>query len=188
MASDDGWLGEIDRRTRLVRKERLGMDLEDICAIGKDLYVLDESLRLVYVLDEDTWKRKAIHPIDYHGARNLGPEAITYMPEVRHFIVVSEKLPILLMETDENFTVLNQVELHAMSDISSVTYHDHRLWLLSDEDHAVFEMNPDGFTIEKRWNLPVYNPEGICFDDGGTLRIVSDDCRRLYTFPGPEAK
>jgi hypothetical protein len=47
-------------------------------------------------------------------------------------------------------------------------------------------MNPDDFSIEKKFNLPIYNPEGICFDDDGTMRIVSDNMRRLYIFPNPE--
>ncbi|MEI7801212.1 MAG: SdiA-regulated domain-containing protein [Bacteroidota bacterium] len=186
VASNNGEFCEIDKGGKLIRSEKLGMDIEDVCAIGTDLYVMDESLRLVYVLDEQTWKLKATHSINYNGARNKGFESITYLPEKKHFIVITEKQPLLLFETDENFNVLNQVNLIGISDLSSATYYNNKLWLLSDEDHTVLKVNTDDFSVEKKYNVPIYNPEGICFDTDGTMRIVSDDCRRLYTFQNPE--
>lgn len=47
-------------------------------------------------------------------------------------------------------------------------------------------MNAADFSVEKKWSVPVYNPEGVCFDNDGTMRIVSDDTQRLYVFPNPE--
>jgi len=186
VVSDNGVFCEIDKDGKLLRSEKLGMDLEDVCSVGTDLYIMDESARLIYVLDEQTWKQKAIHSLNYNGGRNKGFESITYIPEKKHFIVITEKMPLIIVETDENFNALNQVELKGISDMSSATYYNHKLWLLSDEDHTVFKVNPDDFSIEKKWNIPIYNPEGICFDTDGTMRIVSDDCRRLYIFPNPD--
>jgi uncharacterized protein YjiK len=186
IASDDGILYEIDKDGKVLRSRMLGMDLEDICAIGTDLYIMDESLRRVYVLDENTWKQKAMHHINYNGPRNKGFESITYIPEKKHFIVITEKNPILLMETDENFNVINEVQIDHINDMSSATYYNHKLWLLSDEDHTVFKVNPDDFTIENKFNVPIFNPEGICFNDDGTMRVVSDNMQRLYIFPNPE--
>ena len=186
VASDNGELVEIDKNGRVLRSEKLGMDIEDVCAVGTDLYVMDESLRRVYVIDEQTWKQKAMHFINFNGARNKGFESITYIPEKKHFIIITEKMPILLMETDENFNILNEFQIDHINDMSSATYYNHKLWLLSDEDHTVFKMNPDDFSIEKKFSIPIYNPEGICFDDDGTMRIVSDNMRRLYIFPNPE--
>jgi len=188
VVSDDGYFYEIDTNGKVLRSEMLGMDLEDACAVGNNLYVMDESLRRVYVLDAQTWKLKATHTINYNGGRNLGFESITYIPEKKHFIIITEKQPILLMETDENFNVLNEVEIKDISDISSATYYNQKLWLLSDEDHTVFKVSPDDFSVEKKWNIPIYNPEGICFDNDGTMRIVSDDCQRLYIFPNPDTQ
>jgi uncharacterized protein YjiK len=186
VASDNGVFVEIDKDGKVLRSEKLGMDIEDVCAVGTDLYVIDESARLVYVLDEQTWKQKGMHHINYNGARNKGFEAITYLPEKKHFIVITEKNPILVMETDENFNVLNEIELKGISDMSSATYYDNKLWFLSDEDHTIFKVNPDDFSIEQKWNIPIYNPEGICFDTDGTMRIISDDMRRLYIFQNPD--
>lgn len=188
VASNNGVFYEIDNAGKVLRSEKLGMDIEDVCAVGTDLYVMDESLRLVYVLDETTWKLKGTHSMNYSGARNKGFESITYIPEKKHFIVITEKNPLLLMETDEKFNVVNQFEFSGISDISSATYHDHKLYLLSDEDHTIFKVNTEDFSIENKWSIPVYNPEGICFDKDGGLRIVSDDMHRLYIFPNPDQK
>lgn len=186
VASNNGVFCEIDKNGNLLRSEKLGMDIEDVCAVGNDLFVMDETLRLVYVLDAKTWKQKASHHINFNGAANKGLESITYIPEKRHFIIVTEKLPILIMETDENFLVLNQFQLNDVSDISSATYFNNKLWLLSDEDHTVLKMNPDDFSIEKKFSISVYNPEGISFDADGTMRIVSDDMHRLFIFSNPD--
>ena len=80
----------------------------------------------------------------------------------------------------------DQFQIEKINDMSSACYYNHKLWLLSDEDHTVFKMNPDDYTIEKKFSVPVYNPEGICFDEDGTMRIVSDDMHRLFVFPNPE--
>jgi uncharacterized protein YjiK len=186
IASNNGVLCEINSTGKEIRSEKLGMDIEDVCVVDSNLYVLDESLRLIYVLDKSTWKLKASHLVNYNGAANKGFESITYLPAKKHFILITEKDPIVLMETDENFNVVNQVQIKNFSDMSSATYYNNKLWLLGDEDHTVIKMNPDDFSVENKWSVPVYNPEGICFDADGAMHIVSDDCRRFYSFPNPE--
>lgn len=191
IASDNGVFCEIDGDGDLLRSKALGMDIEDVCAVGNELYVIDESLRLVYVLDEDSWNIIATHYIPYSGARNLSFESITYLPEKKHFIAITEKQPSLLFELDSNFAIVNQFPLTFSNDVSGATYFDSSLWILSDEDHRIFQIDPNRLnqselTIERIINIPIYNPEGICFDTDGTMRIVSDDMHRLYIFSNPE--
>ncbi len=186
IASNEGTLCEINSMGKVLRSEKLGMDIEDLCLVDSNLYVMDESLRLVYVLDKTTWKQKASHYINYNGAMNKGFESIAYLPEKKHFVLITEKNPILLMETDENFNVINQVQINGFDDMSSATYYNNQLWLLSDEDHEVIKVNPGDFSVENKWSVPVYNPEGLCFDSDGTMHVLSDDTRRMYNFPNPE--
>jgi uncharacterized protein YjiK len=65
---------------------------------------------------------------------------------------------------------------------SSITYHHGSLWLLSDEQMMIYQINPTNFSIINQWKIPVLNPEGICFDAKENLIILSDDRKTLYTF------
>ena len=182
IASNEGTLCEINAKGELIRSIPLGMDIEDLCVVGDALFVMDESLRLIYKLDRTTWAMQATYSMSYSGARNKGFESICYLPDVQHFIVVTEKNPLLIMETDTLFHVLRQFAFKDASDISSATYHDHKLWLLSDEDHRMFHVSTTDFHVMEQYDVPVYNPEGLSFDDDGSVRIVSDDLRRMYIF------
>ena len=172
IASNNGVLVETDKDGKVLRKENLGMDIEDLCSVGHDLFILDESLRLVYCLDQESWKIKNTYCIPYNGARNKGYESIVYLPESRHFLLLTEKQPVMVVETDEHFVPLGQRTVEGFSDLSSATWFQGNLWFLSDEDRTVSRVNPADYTVQKQWKVPVYNPEGICFDADGSLRIL----------------
>ena len=186
IASDDGNFFSIDGNGRVIKSIPLGMDIEDVCMVGDDIAVMDESLRLIYILDKETFKVKETHSITYSGARNFSFESLTFLPTNNEYIIITEKMPSILFVLNNQFQVINQVTLKISNDISSATFYNGALWILSDEDHTLFKMNPDDFSVEKKWNIPVYNPEGICFDNDGSMRIVSDDMRSMYIFPNPD--
>jgi len=191
IANDKGGLYEVDGMGKIIRQRELGWDNEDICTVNGNLYVMDESTRRIFVVDTQTLKVSAVHVLSYEGPRNLGLESLAYIADKHEFVAISEKQPSVMFLLDDNFHVLSQFQVKGFNDISGATYYDHKLYILSDEDHVLVKvdpdkLNPDDFTWEKKWNIPIYNPEGVCFDEDGTMRIVSDQCRRIYIFPNPD--
>lgn len=158
-----------------------GGDYEACCVKDHQLYVMDESMRRLYVMDEKDLKIRRTMQVPYSGGRNKGFEGITYIPAQKKFILVLEK-PATVVELNEQLQVVNEMKVKGAWELSAVTYHDNFLWLLSDEGHKVMKVNPETYEIVDQWNVPVVNPEGISFDANGNLLIVSDDKGLLYKF------
>jgi len=133
------------------------------------------------VLDEKDFKLKRSLYLTFMGPRNKGFEGLTYLPSDKKFIAVTEK-PVMIFELNEQLQVINQLLPKQFSELSAVTYHDNYLWMLSDEKHEVLQVNPSDYSIIKHFNVPVNNPEGICFDANGDLVILSDDMSELFKF------
>jgi uncharacterized protein YjiK len=74
------------------------------------------------------------------------------------------------------------VVFKGVSDISSITWHNGALYVLSDEEHCVLKVNADTYEIESRWPTGLLNPEGITFLLNEELVLVSDDMGMLYKY------
>jgi uncharacterized protein YjiK len=192
MSSDDpshffvvgnrGNIAVIDSNGNLISNSKQnGGDYEGCCVKDHQLYVFDESLRRISVMDESTGKIQKNMVVPYTGARNKGFEGITYNPVQKKFITVIEK-PAAIYELNEQLQVINEIRIKGIFELSAVTYHDNFLWLLCDEAHKVVKVNPVTYDIIDQWNIPVVNPEGIAFDASGNLLIVSDDLGKLFKF------
>lgn len=177
-----GQLAETDSTGYVLRHTRTdGSDYEAVCVKDGLIYAIDESLRRLDVFDEKTFEVKKSILIPYGGARNKGFEGLVYVPSKKAFITVVEK-PAAIVELNDQLQIIGQIKLNAFRELSSVTYHDNFLWLLSDEDHMVMKVNPEDFSVVDKWVIPTTNPEGICFDANGNLLIVSDDMATLFKF------
>jgi uncharacterized protein YjiK len=134
-----------------------------------------------------TFKNTRIVTIPYAGGRNKGYEALTFNKSKNRWALIVERDPIILFELDADFKITNQVDLSLIArDISAASYHNDSLWLLSDEDMMLLQLNPMTYEVLHQWKLPVINPEGFAFDQDGKLLITCDDMQRLYYFNNPE--
>lgn len=162
-----------------------GYDVEGACMYKQQLVIVDESMRWVYALDTSTWKTMFSTELLYGGARNLGFESITYIPESNHFILATEKAPCVFYEMDDQFHTLNRMSIKGIREVSSMCYHNNKLYVLSDEDASIFEVDMPTKQVMKTYTIPVINPEGLCFNQQGELMVVSDDMNKLFIFKLP---
>ena len=185
IVSNRGSIAETDSNGHVLRQTKWdGSDYEAICTRDNVIYAMDESMRRIDMLSESDFKLKKSVYLNYSGGRNKGIEGLVYIPEQKKFVAVIEK-PAMIIELNEQLQITSQTLMKQFYELSAVTYHNHYLWLLSDEDHEVMQVNPEDYSIVNRWSIPVVNPEGICFDTAGNLLIVSDDMSTLFKFKIP---
>lgn len=183
MVSDNGYLHQTDSKGQIVKTAKYrGLDTEAVYAYGENIYAVEEYSRKINVFDKDLNLIKS-KTIPYGGGRNKGYEAFTYNEAKKCFVMLTEKDPLLLFELNQNFEVINELKMGKLArDISSATYYKDFLWLLSDEDRQVIQLNPYNYEVIKRWSIPIINPEGFVFLADGKLMVVSDDRGIIYIF------
>ncbi|RYZ30007.1 MAG: hypothetical protein EOP49_40160, partial [Sphingobacteriales bacterium] len=188
IVSDNGLLFETDTEGKVIRQaDYIGMDNEAVYADDANVYTVEEAVRKLKIFDRATLKLKRTVNLPYSGGRNKGYESFTYDAITRHYIIITEKDPSYIYELDQDFKVVNEVNISKLArDFSSATFHDGFVWLLSDEDRTIFKVDPTFFEVKASWIIPIINPEGIAFDHDGNLLIQSDDMKRLYFFKNPE--
>lgn len=182
VSDDEAAVFELDFNGKILRRsETLGIDLEAVCARPDFLYVADETPRKIYQLDYNTLKVTRTFSVPYSGGRNKGYESLTYNETKKCFVLITEKDPIYIFELDHDFRQINEIRWKKARDISSATFHDGFIWLLSDEDMAMFKCDPNTYDVISKFRINVHNPEGIAFHDG-KMFIAADDLERLYFF------
>ena len=188
IASDQGFLYETDLEGKVIRKADYEIiDCEGIFVDDKYVYVAEETTRKVKLFDIKTLKLERTVYLPYAGARNKGYEGLTFNKTRNRFAIVTEKDPIYIFELDLDLRVVNEINVSQMArDISSISYHDNFIWMLSDEDRTVFKVNPNTYEVIAKWIVPIPNPEGLAFDADGNMLIQSDDLNALYFFKTPQ--
>jgi len=183
MVSDNGLLYQTDLTGNILKKaDFTGIDFEAVYADAQFVYVMDETPRTVRIYDQATLEIKRNIPLHYAGGRNKGFESLTFNPEKKVFITLTEKDPIWVREYSQDFVLQNEFVFKGASDISAATFYNQSLFLLSDEDRMVLRLDPNTYEILEKKIVPIINPEGIAFDLEGKMFITSDDMERLYVF------
>jgi len=195
VVSDNGYVAEMRADGSVKRRTgEIAFDLEGALLHEGTLIVVDERTRRLLWLDTTDLRVLRRLTIPHGGGRNKGYEAIAWNPVKERFLLITERDPIRVVELDSEFRVVNEIEIdretlgRGVRDISSATWHDGHLWLLSDMDMLLLKCDPNDYRVLERWTVPVINPEGLAFGGDGTLYILSDDRQRLYTFPFPPAR
>lgn len=182
IVSDNGFLYKTDKNGKVVSKaDYVGFDFEDVLFVDNQIFVVEEMTRDILVFNNDLEKIKTYH-IEYNGGRNKGFESIAYNPDNQHFYMAVEKEPCYIYEFDKHFNQINKTVFKNAGDISALTFYNNHLYVLSDEDNAVYRINKKTFEVIKTYYFSIINPEGICFNNKGQMYIVSDDMERLFTF------
>ncbi len=184
IVGDDGHLYQTNINGEIIKRaDYEGIDCEGVYTDENYVYVVEEATRIIKKFDINTLTLLKNITIPYQGARNKGYEALTFNMKKNLFITVTEKSPIWIFELNDQFQVVNKVNISSLAhDISSATYYNNFVWLLSDEDQMVLKVKPDTYELIQKWKIPVLNPEGIAFNDSGQLLILSDAMQKLFCF------
>ncbi len=184
IVSDNGTLFECDSTGAVLRKSDFeGVDFEGVTLHDGKLYVVEERLRKVYVLDTATLRKIGEYDTPNGGKPNSGCEGIAWN-EARHtWVLVKEKSPVSILEYDEQFHQIHEYPFDESSDLSGAYWWNGALYVLSDEDACIFRLNPQTYAVEQKYTLVILNPEALCFLPDGTFRIASDLMQAFYFFP-----
>lgn len=189
IVDDGGLLFESDLSGQILRKAPITKnynDFEAVCTDGDRICVSAESDRKILVFDSKSLELIHVVSYDFNSLRNSGFESLTFNPEKQCFYMVSEKNPIVIRQYAADFRLLDEKVFVGASDVSAASWHDHALWLMSDEDRTLLKLDSSMEHIASSWRLPVLNPEGFFFDTSNVLRVASDDMERIYLFNDPE--
>ncbi len=184
IVSDGGTLYETDAVGTIIRQAvDEGVDFEGVEVKGDYVYVADESPRKVHRFAKSTLLRDRTYSTPYGGARNSGFESVTWNETKHCFVMAIEKDPATICEFTEDFVPINQYNFKAARDISSARWWNGSLYILSDEDEAIFQCDPTTYAVKAKYNINLLNPEGLAFDKDGQVIVSADDLQRLYFFP-----
>ena len=184
--ADKAFLYETDMKGKLSRKAPFAAyDIEGACVYNGKIYISEESLRQVLIVDEKTLKLEKTLMVNNQGPRNLGFESMTHLPIANNFLMATEKSPCTFYQFTNEFQLVNQFTIDGITEVSAMTYYDNYLYVLSDEAATVYKVNPADYSILKSWKVPMNNPEGITFNAQGQMMIISDDMGKLFTFNNP---
>lgn len=164
-----------------------GFDLEGITMIGDSIIVtILERIRTVVFLDTLGNEIKRFM-VEQTGRPNEGLEGITYNSKTNTLFIVNEMNPKILVETDLKGKELNRFHLDYAKDFSGLCFDEdnNHLWVISDENSAVFKCNLDGTPIAE-YKVDVQQIEGITFNkEANKMYIVSDKLEKLYIYETP---
>ncbi len=185
MVGDNGTLFQTDNTGKILKKSAVqGMDFEGVFYHDSVIYVVEEANRNVRKFDLSL-NEIATYTLNYQGGRNKGFESITRNPANGNFILATEKDPVMIYEFDEKINQINKRKFDEVSDISALTFFKNDLFVLSDEDNVVLQLNSQTLQIKNKFSLKIINPEGLCFDTKGNMYVISDGMAKLFVYSNP---
>lgn len=187
VVSDEGTIKIMDESMHTIKVLRFhGSDFEAVSLVDSFIYVSDESAKRILQFSLNTYQNIASYDIHNLGALNEGIEGLTYNPSNKQFIAAYEKNPVALIIMNDNFQQLKRINLSMFSDISSLTYFNGFLYVLSDEDASLSKLDINSYKLLGTTYFNVINPEGVAFLNTDSFVIVSDAEQKLYTFSNVE--
>ncbi|HCX72661.1 MAG TPA: hypothetical protein DHM37_03000 [Candidatus Cloacimonas sp.] len=160
-----------------------GNDLEGIAydSENNSLWVVEEVARnLINVSLSGTVLQRFQQIIP--GYDNSGLEGICFDSEHSLFLL-KEKNPVQLIKLDDNYSVIQNLELDFAGDLSDIcSTTGNSFWLVSDQEKSLYQITPTG-NILQQYELNIPKTEGIAYlENHHEFYIVSDSENRLYHY------
>jgi uncharacterized protein YjiK len=161
-----------------------GIDLEGVTLLyDSTLCVITERDRGVLILDKEYNIKKRIQ-LDIEGELNSGIEGVTQNLINKHIYIVNEKNPPLLVELDNDYSIISKLQLELAKDYSGLQFDSSGkyIWIISDESQMLLKVDLKG-NIVNSYKIDIPQIEGVAIDFNKKLvYIVSDNTECLYVF------
>ncbi len=185
VSDENSSLYELDKFGKIIKRIKVnGFDLEGVTVIDEaTLAIVLERTREVVVLDSSGMELQRVK-INLEGELNSGLEGISYNDSTKHFYIVNEKDPALIIELDGELNEVGRDTIKFAADVSGIYYaeNDYMLWILSDEDQMVIKTDME-LNIITKFKISVIQPEGITVNKkGDRLYIISDLEEKLSVY------
>ncbi len=201
VVNDEGWLYEITKKGKTIRKKYLGdYDLEgvDYDKKTKKLFLAVEGRESILVVDFKTFNiiKELKVKRTYKGIKLLkkskgaGFEAIavdngdiylsnqskiTYKKRLKENASVIVRVSLL----DKKKLKIKDIYNHTYIDIAGITFHNGFLYMVSDTKNLLIKYDLKNNKTISKIKLPKYAQEGICFDNSGHIYLADDNGRVL---------
>lgn len=186
IVSDRGALFLQDSSGKVTQFPIEGNDFEGVCLHNNKLYCVEESIRKVLVYNPNTKVTEQSFEVPYAGGRNSGYESIAFDEQRQEWLLITEKNPVIIKRFNTFFQPISEQIIQIASDISSAVFYKNRLFLLSDQESKVMEVDPISYQLKSTFRIKALNPEGLSFSEDFTrMYILSDEEGKLYTFSNP---
>jgi len=185
VSDEDSTLYKLDSYGKIIKRITVnGFDLEGVTVINEaTLAIVLERSREIVILDTAGTELKRVK-INLEGELNSGLEGITYNESIKHFYIVNEKNPPLVIELDGDLNEVRSDTIKFAADVSGIFYdeNDSLLWILSDEDQMVVKTDME-LNIIAKFKISVLQPEGITINSNGDrMYIISDIEEKLSVY------
>ncbi len=113
-----------------------------------------------------------------------GLEGISVRPEDRHFFILKEKDPGVLIELDDEFNLVQYNRLYFADDYAGIDYDpaENTLWIVSDQNQKVYKCDTSG-NVLKYYSIALTNMEGIAVNvENKSVYLVNDEKETLYVY------
>jgi uncharacterized protein YjiK len=161
-----------------------GNDLEGITIVDENTLavVLERSRELVLLKKNGSEMNR--RSFDLKGEVNEGLEGAAFNSSSKHFYLLNEKAPRLLIELDEDLNIISKTKLDWALDFSGICYEESEnvIWIISDESKVISKCNLDGSLITS-YKIDLPQIEGIAINMADNkIYVVSDIAAYLYVF------
>ncbi|MBI5726291.1 MAG: SdiA-regulated domain-containing protein [Ignavibacteriales bacterium] len=185
-----------DQNGTIYEMSLAGDILREIPVASSDLEGITFSANsdTMYVAEERTYQIVAysLAGAKYNSWKNVtssdtknGYEGVT-VNAAGNFVILNEKLPMLLLEADKQGKEIKRSELAYTTDISDICYDsaENCYWIVSDESKKILKLKPD-YTLINSWTINAAQAEGIAVTTD-KIYIVSDSDQKFLIYNKPK--
>ncbi len=187
VANDEGTYYQIDKKGKIIDKEKLGKyDLEGVVCEDNQLIFAVEDKGILIVDRKTGKKQKIIINTMYEGKKvalfdkKAGIEGIAKSGNTVYLSKQSKKAKesfIVVIKLQPYPSRIVDIIEHNIRDTAGLTYHNEKLYMVSDKEDLLIEYSLKKRKITKKIKLDDGSWEGIAFGKKGNIYLADDDGR-----------